>query len=153
MVRITRIYIKMIRFTEGKVLTTNPGSGKRFVFRQPAQFSQLLHLYHHLDPTLHSQIACRVCSCCSCLVRTWDPPPCPWLSAGLRRAGRRLHYLEDEIHQVQSSVCEWKMGLCPAVCLNPLTRGKAKLSLWFFCGWCLIKSLKHHYRTFEVFNW
>lgn len=73
MVRITHIYIKMIRFTEGKVLTTNAVRTG-----QPAQFSQLLHLYHHLDPTLHSQIACRVGVFLLSLVGSnWGPPTLP----------------------------------------------------------------------------
>lgn len=51
---------------------------KTFVFRQPAQFSQLLHLYHHLDPTLHSQIACRVgVFLLSLVCSNWGPPTLP----------------------------------------------------------------------------
>ena len=71
-----------------------------------------------------------------------DPPPCPGWVPGSKGEGWRLRYLECEICSVHSSVWEWKMGLYPVVCLNPLTRGKETLSLWFFWGWCLIRSLK-----------
>ncbi len=59
--------------------------------------------------------------------------PHPALAECRAVEGRTAPPLLRGLHSpgVHSFVCGWKMGLYPAVCLNPPTRGKEKLSVLF----------------------
>lgn len=117
---------------------------KLSVFQQSDQFSQLLRLFHHLDPTLlplslflsttllHSLSNSLMGLFLLFLVGSSPGTPHPALAKCRAAEGKTAPpLLRGQICRVHSFVCEWKMGLYPAVCLNPLTRGKEKLSLLF----------------------